>query len=143
LVLQDLQSRPGLLRDLPQEYGPAQSSFSPFSSSEPLGQINEKKYSTPSTPSSEEKHIEMPPHDQASLEERETGSVSWQVYKSYARDTGSYMWVGIIAVLLLCGQAANVANVLFLGYWSANSIEGFSQGGYMAVYAGESKLLFV
>ncbi|RSH93382.1 hypothetical protein EHS25_007738 [Saitozyma podzolica] len=132
----DLQSRPGLLRDLLQEYGPAQSSLSPFSSSEPLGQINEEKYTTPCTRSSEEKHIEMPPQDQASLEERETGSVSWQVYKSYARDTGSYMWVGIIAVLLLCGQAANVANVLFLGYWSANSIEGFSQGEYMAVYAG-------
>jgi hypothetical protein len=61
-----------------------------------------------------------------------------QEYKSYARDTGSYLWVGIIAVLLLCGQAANVANVLFLGYWSANSIEGFSQGECMAVYSGEA-----
>jgi hypothetical protein len=80
----------------------------------------------------------MPPQDQASFEERETGSVSMQEYKSYARDTGSYLWVGIIAVLLLCGQAANVANVLFLGYWSANSIEGFSQGEYMAVYSGEA-----
>lgn len=92
----------------------------------------------PPTRPSEEKRSERPHQDQASLEERETGSVSWQVYKSYARDTGSFLWVGIIAVLLLCGQTANVANVLFLGYWSANSIEGFSQGEYMAVYAGES-----
>lgn len=31
--------------------------------------------------------------------------------------------------------ATTVGNNLFLGFWTANSLKGFRQGDYMAVYA--------
>jgi hypothetical protein len=92
---------------------------------------------------STEEQVEKPAEDLMLQEERETGAVSWDVYRTYARDTGSWSLVVFIAVLLVLGQVANVANVLLLGYWSADEIGGFSQGQYMAVYAGECFLPFV
>lgn len=72
-------------------------------------------------------------------EEREVGAVSWRVYAKYGKAMGSWSWVGLCAVLLCFTQAANVGNSLFLGFWSGGEIEGFSQGDYMAIYAGQSK----
>lgn len=69
-------------------------------------------------------------------EERNIGSVSWRVYYKYTKATGSWIWaVGIFALLTL-NQIATVGNALILGFWSEGKIKGFSQGQYMAVYAG-------
>ena len=74
-------------------------------------------------------------------EERNFGSIKWSTYNKYCLAIGSWWYVvGFLSILVL-GQAAQVGNSLFLGYWSANSIGGFSQGQYMAVYAGESTML--
>ncbi|KAF5370935.1 hypothetical protein D9615_009781 [Tricholomella constricta] len=69
-------------------------------------------------------------------EERNTGSVSWEVYGKYLRFAGGLIWAPIIAFLLTITQGAQVGNNLFLGFWTAYSIPGFRQGDYMAVYAG-------
>jgi hypothetical protein len=86
-------------------------------------------------------------------EERNTGAVSWDIYKKYLTYAGGVVWAPIIIGLLLLGEAARgvwrplsnssnsyftpaVGNNLFLGFWTSSSIHGFSQGEYMAVYAG-------
>jgi hypothetical protein len=86
-------------------------------------------------------------------EERNTGSVSWQVYGKYLRFAGGIAWAPAILVLLSITQGAQgkllpstgrqklttsfiVGNTLFLGFWTSNSIPGFRQVDYMAVYAG-------
>ena len=68
-------------------------------------------------------------------EEREIGAVSLRVYLKYGKAMGGWRWVGLCAVFLCVTQGANVANSLFLGFWSGNSIASFKQGDYMAVYA--------
>ena len=70
-------------------------------------------------------------------EERNTGSVSLIVYYKYLRAIGSWWSIALIAATLIAGQAASVGNSLFLGYWSGSEIKGFSQGQYIAVYAGQ------
>ncbi|KAF5310093.1 hypothetical protein D9619_010353 [Psilocybe cf. subviscida] len=70
-----------------------------------------------------------------STEERETGAVTWSVYKQYLRFAGGVVWAPIILLLLTLAQAAQVGNNLFLGFWTEKSIHGFRQGDYMAVYA--------
>ncbi|KAJ7658502.1 multidrug resistance-associated ABC transporter [Mycena rosella] len=75
--------------------------------------------------------------DQAALmqtEERQTGAVSWETYGKYLGFAGGIIWAPIIVLLLTLAQAAQVGNNLFLGYWTANTIHGFRQGDYMAVY---------
>ncbi|TDL26292.1 multidrug resistance-associated ABC transporter [Rickenella mellea] len=69
-------------------------------------------------------------------EERYTGAVSFMVYRKYLKYAGGISWAPFILFLLTCYQASQVANNLFLGYWTEGSIKGFSQGDYMAVYAG-------
>lgn len=69
------------------------------------------------------------------IEERNTGAVTWSTYASYLRYAGSLVWAPTILLLLVASQAASVGNNLFLGFWTAESIKGFSQGDYMAVYA--------
>jgi ATP-binding cassette subfamily C (CFTR/MRP) protein 1 len=71
-------------------------------------------------------------------EEREIGAVSWGIYGCYLRAMGSWWWVVLIGLSLVAEQGATVGNALFLGFWSQGKIEGFSQGEYMIVYAGES-----
>ncbi|EMD36548.1 hypothetical protein CERSUDRAFT_115579 [Gelatoporia subvermispora B] len=68
-------------------------------------------------------------------EERLVGAVSSTVYTKYLRFAGSLMWAPILTTLLILSQGAQVANNLFLGFWTAESISGFTQGDYMAVYA--------
>ncbi|KAG5351318.1 hypothetical protein C0989_006977 [Termitomyces sp. Mn162] len=70
------------------------------------------------------------------VEERNTGAVIWDVYKKYLRFSGGFVWVPIIVCLLLLNESSQVGNNLFLGFWTGGIIEGFSQGQYMAVYAG-------
>lgn len=70
-------------------------------------------------------------------EERETREIKWEVYSKYLKATGSWWWAVIIGIALLLEQCATVGNSLMLGFWSDNKISGFSQGQYMATYAGE------
>ncbi|RXW22412.1 hypothetical protein EST38_g3441 [Candolleomyces aberdarensis] len=70
------------------------------------------------------------------LEERNTGAVEWEVYKRYAGFAGGLSMIPLIIVLLLVGQAVSVGNNLWLGFWTADSVDNFSTGQYMAVYAG-------
>ncbi|KAG6865425.1 hypothetical protein C0991_002663 [Blastosporella zonata] len=69
-------------------------------------------------------------------EERNTGSVTWKVYSDYLRFAGGRIWAPIILLLLTLLQGSQVANNVFLGFWTAESIHGFREGDYMAVYAG-------
>lgn len=89
-------------------------------------------------------------------EERNTGSVSWSTYGKYLKFAGSLLWAPFILGLLAASQGAQgkwntsllrdrpwiqydqfmiVGNNLFLGFWTARSIDGFRHGDYMAVYA--------
>ncbi|KAF8066642.1 multidrug resistance-associated ABC transporter [Lyophyllum atratum] len=69
-------------------------------------------------------------------EERNTGAVSWDIYKKYMRYGGGIFWAPIILILLALNEGSRVGNNLFLGYWTGNSIRSFTQRDYMAVYAG-------
>lgn len=71
-------------------------------------------------------------------EERETGAVTWAVYRDYICATGSWFWAIVSGILLCLIQITNVANSLFLGFWSGNEL-GLGQNIYMAVYAGKSR----
>ncbi|CED82131.1 multidrug resistance-associated abc transporter [Phaffia rhodozyma] len=68
-------------------------------------------------------------------EDRAVGAVSGQVYKHYAESMGSVWWAPILLSFFAMAQVATVGNNIFLGFWSAQSIGGFSEGDYMAVYA--------
>jgi len=68
-------------------------------------------------------------------EERNTGSVTWAIYLAYARVMSREWWMTISIIALILGQASSVLNILFLGYWSGQTISGFRQGDYMALYA--------
>jgi hypothetical protein len=74
-------------------------------------------------------------------EERETGEVKWSVYTGYVRAMGNRWWAILIAAALILEQTATVGNSLMLGFWSNATIDGFAQGQYMAVYAGERTYL--
>ncbi|TFK50066.1 multidrug resistance-associated ABC transporter [Heliocybe sulcata] len=68
-------------------------------------------------------------------EERVTGAVTATTYKKYLRYAGGLFWAPFILIMLALMQGASVANNLFLGFWTAQSIHGFTQGSYMGVYA--------
>ncbi|KAF4607269.1 hypothetical protein EYR38_001330 [Pleurotus pulmonarius] len=69
-------------------------------------------------------------------EERNTGAVTWETYAKYLRFGGGIFWAPWIITLLALNQAAAVGNNLFLGFWTGQTISGFTQGSYMGVYAG-------
>ncbi|KAK7691491.1 hypothetical protein QCA50_004890 [Cerrena zonata] len=69
-------------------------------------------------------------------EERLTGSVASGVYLKYFRFAGGIVLLPGLIALLAAYQGATVANNLFLGFWTSQSIHGFSQGDYMGTYAG-------
>ncbi|KAJ2912814.1 hypothetical protein MD484_g7600, partial [Candolleomyces efflorescens] len=69
------------------------------------------------------------------LEERNTGGVPWETYKRYASFLGGLFWIPLVILLLLLNQATSVGTNLWLGFWTANSIDHFDTGKYMAVYA--------
>lgn len=68
-------------------------------------------------------------------EERLTGSVSANVYARYLRSAGGLYHLPLILVLLAGYQGSSVANNLFLGFWTSQSIHGFRSGDYMGIYA--------
>ncbi|KAI0635122.1 multidrug resistance-associated ABC transporter [Trametes polyzona] len=68
-------------------------------------------------------------------EERITGAVSWSVYTKYFRFAGGVTVFPTIMLWLILSQGAQVANNLFLGFWTSQSVRGFSQGDYMGTYA--------
>ncbi|KZT33501.1 multidrug resistance-associated ABC transporter [Sistotremastrum suecicum HHB10207 ss-3] len=70
-----------------------------------------------------------------SVEERETGAVTNTTYAKYLKAAGGLVWAPIMLVPLALSQAAQVGNNLLLGFWTAESIPGFTQGEYMGVYA--------
>ncbi|KAK0242171.1 multidrug resistance-associated ABC transporter, partial [Armillaria nabsnona] len=69
-------------------------------------------------------------------EERYTGSVARTTYRDYLRLAGGVIWAPILLLLLVLNQCSRVGNTVFLGFWTADGIHGFTQGQYMAVYAG-------
>lgn len=61
-------------------------------------------------------------------EERAVGAISNDVYAQYARAMGSWIWAPLLFLLIALAQAATVSNNIFLGFWSAQSIEGWTEG---------------
>ena len=69
-------------------------------------------------------------------EERITGTVSWKTYTEYFKSIGAWWRIAVPLFFLIGQQICIVGNNLFLGFWSGQTIEGFSQGQYMAIYGG-------
>ena len=67
-------------------------------------------------------------------EERAVSSVSGEVYLAYIRASGSILVGPLIFFLLLLSQGTNIANSLWLSYWTSNKF-GVSKGVYIGVYA--------
>ncbi|KAF8960708.1 ATP-dependent bile acid permease [Flammula alnicola] len=76
-------------------------------------------------------------------EERNTGAVTWDIYKKYLDNAGGLIWAPIIGALLLIVEGNNVVTTLFLGFWTGNTLHQFKQGDYMAVYAALGAALAV
>ncbi|KAI0371903.1 multidrug resistance-associated ABC transporter [Pilatotrama ljubarskyi] len=68
-------------------------------------------------------------------EERLTGAVSWSVYSKYFEFAGGVAVFPMIIAWLVLSQATQVANNVFLGFWTSQSIRGFDQAEYMGTYA--------
>ncbi|KAH9849408.1 multidrug resistance-associated ABC transporter [Lenzites betulinus] len=68
-------------------------------------------------------------------EERLTGAVSTSVYTKYFKFAGGAAVFPMIMLWLVLSQGAQVANNLFLGFWTAQSVRGFNQADYMGTYA--------
>ncbi|KAI0718208.1 multidrug resistance-associated ABC transporter [Cerioporus squamosus] len=66
--------------------------------------------------------------DLMQAEERLTGSVSWSVYAKYFRFAGGFLGFAVLVLFVVLSQSAQVANTLFLGFWT-------SQADYMGTYA--------
>ncbi|KAL4252214.1 ATP-binding cassette transporter C [Abortiporus biennis] len=77
-------------------------------------------------------------------EERVTGSVAYSTYAKYFRYAGGVFWAPVVGTLLVLLQGSQVANNIFLGLWTSQSIQGFSEGDYMGTYAalGVSSAVF-
>ncbi|KAG6849131.1 hypothetical protein H0H93_011041, partial [Arthromyces matolae] len=69
-------------------------------------------------------------------EERNTGAVSWSIYKKYLEYCGGIFWAPVVLFILVMNEASQVGTNLFLGFWTGQTIKGFSQDQYMGVYAG-------
>ncbi|KAI5832858.1 P-loop containing nucleoside triphosphate hydrolase protein [Schizophyllum commune Tattone D] len=80
------------------------------------------------------KAVDAPQQALMQDEERAVGSVSWRVYQKYIRYAGGLTWVPAIIIITALGQCSQVANTLFLSFWSSQSIAGFSNSTYMLVY---------
>ncbi|RDX46560.1 multidrug resistance-associated ABC transporter [Lentinus brumalis] len=68
-------------------------------------------------------------------EERLTGSVTWSTYAKYFRFAGGVVGFVTLVSCVVLSQSSQVANTLFLGFWTSSTIPGFSQGEYMGTYA--------
>ncbi|KAJ7224699.1 multidrug resistance-associated ABC transporter, partial [Mycena pura] len=72
------------------------------------------------------------------VEERNIGAVTWTVYRRYLVYAGSALWGLLVAAVLILGQGSQVMTSIFLGWWTSETIKGFTQGQYMGVYAAVS-----
>jgi hypothetical protein len=114
LIRQDLLDEEGVFKTLIEEFGSANQ---PSNSSQDgdEGNVNAKGKSVQS-------NKESPDGEQAKGgkllldEERNTGSVSWHVYKEYARSFGSWWFLFFIIFTQVMAQASQVGNTLFLGF---------------------------
>lgn len=121
---QALKACDGLFKNMLDEYG---------QEDEEAPEIEEAKQLAPEQ--SAEKKKTGPEFKLLMDEERNTGAVTWSVYKDFFQAMGSYWYPVITVVLLGLTQCASVGNTLFLGFWSASEIPGFGQGDYMGIYA--------
>ncbi|CCA75566.1 probable ATP-binding cassette transporter protein YOR1 [Serendipita indica DSM 11827] len=69
-------------------------------------------------------------------EDRNTGQIQWYIYGLYITAAGGFILTGLIILMLLAEQAAQIVTTLFLGWWTSRSIRGFGDKEYMALYAG-------
>lgn len=67
-------------------------------------------------------------------EERAVKSVSWGVYDSYIRASGTILNAPFVVFLLILSQGANIATSLWLSWWTSNKF-GYPRGTYIGVYA--------
>lgn len=68
------------------------------------------------------------------VEERAVRSVSWSVWKAYIKASGSWMNAPFILFSLVAAQGANIANGLWLSYWTSDRFPNLSTGEYIGVY---------
>ncbi|PHH53173.1 ATP-binding cassette sub-family C member 11 [Ceratocystis fimbriata CBS 114723] len=68
-------------------------------------------------------------------EERAVSSVSWSVYATYIRASGTLMNAPILLVLLCLVQGANITMGLWLSYWTSDRFH-MTTGQYIGVYIG-------
>ena len=133
---QELLANPGTFRTLIDEFG---SAFRPSKALTEDGlDPSETSDSSPPTPKDlNEPALELTQGGTLILEEeRVIGAVTWKTYKNYLSAIHSpLMIVGFLAFAAL-EQISLVGNSLFLGFWSANTLD-LTMGQYMAFYAGE------
>ncbi|KAJ3847227.1 multidrug resistance-associated ABC transporter [Lentinula lateritia] len=77
-------------------------------------------------------------------EERNIGAVTGATYKQYFAFSGGFGWIPLILGMLTIMQSCQVASTLLLGFWTAESIPGFQENDYIALYAsfGAGQALF-
>ncbi|KAJ3898403.1 multidrug resistance-associated ABC transporter [Lentinula edodes] len=77
-------------------------------------------------------------------EERNIGAVTGATYKQYFAFSGGFGWIPLILGMLTMMQSCQVASTLLLGFWTAESIPGFQENDYIALYAsfGAGQALF-
>lgn len=126
----ELLSRPGLLQSLMAEHGNNQADHGKTGSEETVIPENKGSMTVGDKPQDATSNTKL-----IMDEERNTGSISWRIYMAYARVMSKEWWFTISILMLISGQASSVLNTLFLGFWSGQSISGFRQGHYMALYA--------
>ena len=69
------------------------------------------------------------------VEERNTSSVGWGVYKAYILASGTFLSAPGILLMLLLAQATNIMTTLWLSYWTSNKF-GLPNGTYIGIFAG-------
>jgi ABC-type glutathione transport system ATPase component len=77
------------------------------------------------------KDTTAPPVMPVGQEERFTGSVSWKAYRQYVMAAGGVPVGLILAATLSIKQVLKVGIFIWLGLWSGNTLESFSQNKYM------------
>jgi uncharacterized integral membrane protein len=77
-------------------------------------------------------------------EERDTGSVSWAVYKNYVAASGGWgVWL-LLAIMLAGIQCARIGADVWLSYWSTQRFD-FPNSTYILVYfvIGIAQAIFI
>ncbi|KAH8103346.1 multidrug resistance-associated ABC transporter [Cristinia sonorae] len=101
---------------------------------EDADQVKGEKIEDPKA-AKEGKDAQKPQAGLMQAEERVIGSVSGDIYLKYFRYAGGVILIPFLVLLVALYQGSQVANTLFLGFWTSSKIHGFKQGDYMATYA--------